>query len=202
MVGMPRPLIRLIRKQRPLFKKKITAEQPGAFTFFHKRIYLYSLSILNNVIFGHLKSTNPKVDEIIHERIVHLLIEEELLEAVLAIGLQFQVGSRGERLSGGQRQKLAIARVLLKKPRILILDEVTSALDNKSQTRIQGLLEARLKGHTTVISVIHRLDTVKNYDKIVVLKTGRVYESGTYAELMENRGLFFDLAVSGPTAEH
>lgn len=202
MVGMPRPLIRLILKQRPLFKKKITAEQPGAFTFFHKRIYLYSLSILNNVIFGHLKSTNPKVDEIIHERIVHLLIEEELLEAVLAIGLQFQVGSRGERLSGGQRQKLAIARVLLKKPRILILDEVTSALDNKSQTRIQGLLEARLKGHTTVISVIHRLDTVKNYDKIVVLNTGRVYESGTYAELMENRGVFFDLAVSGPTAEH
>ena len=201
MVGMPRPLIRLILKQRPLFKKKISEEKPGAFTFFHKRIYMNSLSVLNNVIFGRLKDVSPKVDEIINERIVQLLVEEGVLEAVLEIGLQFQVGSRGDRLSGGQRQKLAIARVLLKKPRILILDEVTSALDNKSQTRIQVLLESRLKGQTTVISVIHRLDTVKNYDKIVVLRSGRVYESGTYSELMENRGLFYELAISEPTTK-
>ena len=199
MVGMPRPLIRLILKQRPLFKKKISEEKPGVFTFFHKRVYMHSLSILNNVIFGRIKDVSPKVDEIINERIVHLLVEEGVLEAVLEIGLQFQVGSRGDRLSGGQRQKLAIARVLLKKPRILILDEVTSALDNKSQTRIQVLFESRLKGQTTLISVIHRLDTVKNYDRIMVLKTGQVYESGTYAELMEKRGLFYDLAVSEPT---
>ena len=201
MVGMPRPLIRLILSQRPLFKKKISEEMPGAFTFFHKRIYMHSLSVLNNVIFGRLKDVSPKVDEIINERIVHLMVEEGVLEAVLEIGLQFQVGSRGDRLSGGQRQKLAIARVLLKKPRILILDEVTSALDNKSQTRIQVLLESRLKGQTTVISVIHRLDTVKNYDKIVVLRSGQVYESGTYAELMENRGLFYELAMSEPTTK-
>ena len=202
MVGMPRPLIRLILRQRPLFKKKISEEQAGAFTFFHKHVYLQSLSILDNVLFGHLKNNRPRVDELITERIVQLLIEQGVLEDVLAIGLQFHVGSRGERLSGGQRQKLAIARVLLKKPKVLILDEVTSALDNKSQARIQGLLESRWKGRVTVISVVHRLDTVKNYDKILVLRSGQVCESGTYSELMGNRGLFFDLAVSGLATKH
>ena len=101
--------------------------------------------------------------------------------------MQFQVGTRGERLSGGQRQKLAIARVLLKKPRMLILDEVTSALDNKSQTRIQGLLETHWKGRATMIAVAHRLDTVKNFDRIMVMKAGRISESGTYTELMGAR---------------
>lgn len=155
---------------------------------------------MNNIFFGQLKTTNPKVDELINERIVQLLIEEEILASVIAIALQFEVGSRGERLSGGQRQKMAIACVLLKKPQILILDEVTSALDNKSQTRIQRLLESRLKWHTSVISVIHRLGTVKNYDQIAVMRSGRICESGTYAELMEHRGLFYDLAITDPAS--
>ena len=92
--------------------------------------------------------------------------------------MDYQVGSKGENLSGGQRQKLAIARVFLKAPRLMIMDEATSALDNKSQARIQDLLERRWKGRTTVISVVHRLDIVKNYDKIAVMKAGKNHRNG------------------------
>lgn len=197
MVGVPAALTRQILRQRPLFKKKISADRPAAFTFFHKTVYLNSFSILNNIFFGRLKAANPQVEESINQRIIRLLIEEEILEKVLEIGMQFQVGSRGDRLSGGQRQKLAIARVLLKKPPVLILDEATSALDNKSQARIQGLLETHWKGRATMIAVAHRLDTVKNFDRIMVMKAGQVCESGTYTELMERRGLFYDLALGG-----
>ena len=98
--------------------------------------------------------------EKINQSIIHLLIEEDLLETIIEIGLKFQVGSKGDRLSGGQRQKLAIARVFLKAPTILIMDEATSALDNKSQARIQNLIETRWKGKNTLISVVHRLDWV------------------------------------------
>jgi ABC-type multidrug transport system fused ATPase/permease subunit len=102
----------------------------------------------------------------------------------------------GDRLSGGQRQKLAIARVLLKEPRILIMDEATSALDNKSQARIQRLMETRWKGKRTVISVVHRLDSINNFDRVAVMKAGKIIEFGTYPELMENEGVLYEL-VSG-----
>jgi ABC-type polar amino acid transport system ATPase subunit len=195
MVAVPEAFTRQILRQRPLFKKKISADRPAAFTFFHKTVYLSSFSILNNIFFGRLKVANPRVEESINQRIIRLLIEEGIIEKVLEIGMQFQVGSRGDRLSGGQRQKLAIARVLLKKPPVLILDEATSALDNKSQARIQGLLETHWKGRATVIAVAHRLDTVKNFDRIILMKAGQICESGTYAELMERRGPFYDLAL-------
>ena len=93
--------------------------------------------------------------------------------------MQFQVGSKGDRLSGGQRQKLAIARAFLKTPRILIMDEATSGLDNNSQARIQNQLDTRWK-KSTVISVVHRLDITKTYDSIAVLKAGKIVEMGTY----------------------
>ena len=116
-----------------------------------------------------------------------------MLEAVVSLGMQFEVGGRGERLSGGQRQKLAIARALLKHSRLLILDEATSALDNKSQARIQHLLSYRLRGKATVVAVVHRLDTLKGYDRIAVMKSGQIRESGGYEELMSAKGLLFSL---------
>ena len=107
--------------------------------------------------------------------------------------MQFDVGSKGGRLSGGQCQKLAIARIFLKNPKILIMDEATSALDNNSQARIQNLLERLWKGKSTVISVIHRLDIIKNYDRIAVMKGGKVGEFGTYNELIEKKGMLYEL---------
>ncbi|MGB6382186.1 MAG: ATP-binding cassette domain-containing protein, partial [Syntrophobacteria bacterium] len=129
----------------------------------------------------------------IDQSIIQVLIEEDLLETIVEIGMEFQVGSKGDRLSGGQRQKLAIARVFLKAPRVLIMDEATSALDNKSQARIQSLLDTRWKGQSTLIAVVHRLDIIKSYDKIAVMKAGRIGEMGTYDDLVAKKGMLYEL---------
>jgi ABC-type multidrug transport system fused ATPase/permease subunit len=142
-----------------------------------------------------MKTQDHKAQDDINEQIVQLLVEEDLLENVVKIGLQFQVGSKGDRLSGGQRQKLAIARAFLKKPKILIMDEATSALDNQSQTRIQSLLDTHWKRKSTLIAVVHRLDIIKGYDKIGVMKSGKIEEMGSYDELMAKKGLLYELAT-------
>jgi ABC-type multidrug transport system fused ATPase/permease subunit len=107
--------------------------------------------------------------------------------------MEFQAGSKGDKLSGGQRQKLAIARAMLKAPNMLIMDEATSALDNKSQARIQNLLDTRWKGKSTLIAVVHRLDIIKNYDKVAVMKAGKIGEFGTYDELIAKKGMLYEL---------
>jgi len=150
-------------------------------------------SILNNIFFGRARTDMDKAQDLINQSVIHLLIEEDLLEDVAKIGMKFDVGSMGDRLSGGQRQKLAIARVLLKQPRIVIMDEATSALDNKSQSRIQNIIDTRWKGKRTVISVVHRLDSIVNYDKIAVMKDGKIMEIGTYQELLDKKGGLYQL---------
>jgi ABC-type multidrug transport system fused ATPase/permease subunit len=113
---------------------------------------------------------------------------------MIEIGMDFKVGTKGNNLSGGQQQKLAIARTFLKSPPIIILDEATSALDNNSQKRIQSVLSRHWKGKSTIIAVVHRLDIVKDYDRIVFLKAGKIVELGTYDELMDKKGYFYELA--------
>jgi ABC-type multidrug transport system fused ATPase/permease subunit len=193
MVALPDFLETLILEGRALFREHISAKDPDAFTFYQMAEYIYSESILNNIFFGHTTSTSQQGEELINQSIIALLIEEDLLEAIIEIGLHYEVGNKGDRLSGGQRQKLAIARIFLKAPKILIMDEATSALDNKSQTRIQNLIETRWKKKKTVISVAHRLDTIKNYDKVAVMKAGRVLELGAYDELMARKGALYEL---------
>jgi ABC-type bacteriocin/lantibiotic exporter with double-glycine peptidase domain len=107
--------------------------------------------------------------------------------------MQYQVGNRGDALSGGQQQKLAIARVLLKKPSVLIMDEATSGLDNESQARIQQLLEDQWQGKSTLLAVVHRLDIIEKYDKVAVMKDGKIFEIGAYRDLMDKQGLLFEL---------
>jgi ABC-type multidrug transport system fused ATPase/permease subunit len=140
-----------------------------------------------------MKTVNPRAQEKINQSIIHLLVEEDFLETIMEIGMQFEVGSKGDRLSGGQRQKLAIARAFLKKPRFLIMDEATSALDNTSQSRIQNLLENKWKGKSSLIAVVHRLDIIKNFDKVAVMKAGKLGEIGTYDELIAKEGLLYEL---------
>ncbi len=183
----------LILEGRALFRDRIAAEEPGAVSFYDLDQYIDSESLLNNILFGKMKSTGERAKEKVSQSIVRLLIEEDLLEAVLGIGMEYPVGNKGEKLSGGQRQKLAVARTLLKKPRILLMDEATSGLDNASQARIQDLLETRWKGTATVISVVHRLDIIKNYDKVAVMKAGKLVEIGPYRELMEKKGVLYEL---------
>jgi ABC-type multidrug transport system fused ATPase/permease subunit len=193
MAALPEILEMLILEGRALFRQKIAEDDPGAFTLYQMSEYIYSQTILNNIFFGKTKTSNPKAQEIIDQSIIGLLIEEDLLEAIIEIGMHYQVGTKGDKLSGGQQQKLAIARIFLKAPRILIMDEATSALDNKAQMRIQNLLETRWKKNNTVISVVHRLDTIKNYDKVAVMKAGKILETGTYDELMARKGMLYEL---------
>lgn len=192
-VALPEVLEALILEGRHLFREKISADDPDAVTFFQMSQYIFSQTILNNIFYGKMNIFNPQAQEKINQSIIHLLIEEDFLETIIEIGMQFEVGSKGDRLSGGQRQKLSIARALLKGPPVLILDEATSALDNKSQTRIQNLLENRWKGKSTLISVAHRLDTIKNFDQVAVMKSGKISETGTYDELIAKKGLLYEL---------
>lgn len=193
MVALPEVLETLILNGRSMFRENISTEDPQAFTFYETSRYIYSQTILNNIFFGKMKTTNPQAQERINQSIVHLLIEEDFLETIIEIGLQFEVGSKGDKLSGGQRQKLAIARMLLKNPRFMIMDEATSALDNNSQTRIQNILESHWKGKSTLIAVAHRLDTIKNFDRIAVMKAGKIGEIGPYDELIARKGLLYEL---------
>jgi ABC-type multidrug transport system fused ATPase/permease subunit len=193
MAALPEILEMLILEGRALWHEKIAEDDPEAFTFYQMSEYIYSQTILNNIFFGKTKISKRQAQEIIDQSIIQLLIEEDLLEAIIEIGMHYQVGTKGDRLSGGQQQKLAIARIFLKEPRVLIMDEATSALDNKSQTRIQNLLETRWKKKSTVVSVVHRLDTIKNYDKVAVMKAGKILEMGTYDELMARKGMLYEL---------
>jgi putative ABC transport system ATP-binding protein len=162
--------------------------------------YLYTRTLLDNILFGAVKS-EQLLDEMLRKLIAQTFQDEKFLDEVLDIGLSFEVGSKGDRLSVGQKQKLAIARAFLKDAPILIMDEATASLDNTSQALIQGLLENEFKGKKTVISVIHRLDLTPAYDRVIVLKAGRIVEQGTYDELMARKGDFYELSRAEPRSK-
>ncbi|MFW5490532.1 MAG: ABC transporter ATP-binding protein/permease [Desulfovibrio sp.] len=193
MVRLSQVLENMLLQGRVRFREKMEQEFPDAVIFYDRSEYIHSRSILDNILFGKSKSDASQVQERISQSIIQLLIEEDLLETIVARGMEFQVGSKGDKLSGGQRQKLAIARVFLKNPRIILMDEATSALDNKSQARVQNVLDTRLKGKTTVIAVVHRLDIIKTYDKVAVMKAGKIVECGPYDDLMARKGSLYEL---------
>ncbi|MGB3211440.1 MAG: ABC transporter ATP-binding protein/permease [Desulforhopalus sp.] len=198
------PSIHTMSRLRNDLKEKILAARkafpdwsqsiaPDILTSYSETTYIHGQSILNNIFFGRTKPGRPQAQEIINQSIMHLLVEEDYLERIAAFGMRFQVGTMGDRLSGGQRQKLAIARVLIKQPNIILMDEATSALDNKSQSRIQRLMTTRWKGKRTVIAAVHRLDIIGTFDKVAVMKAGKLVEFGTYQELIEQKGILHEL---------
>jgi ATP-binding cassette subfamily B protein len=114
------------------------------------------------------------------------------LIASLPKGLDTLVGDRGYRFSGGEKQRLAIARLLLKAPEIVILDEATAHVDSESEAAIQGAFEIALRGRTSIV-IAYRLSTILKAHQILVVNEGRIVERGTHAELLERRGLYAEL---------
>ncbi len=185
----------MIIEGRKAFRRMMSAQNDSRFVFYKRSEYLTDQAIMANILFGKLTTSDPQVQETFSQFLIQHLISEDILEEIVDIGLNFQVGSMGDKLSGGQKQKLAIARSFLKKAPVIIMDEATSALDNKSQARIQRLIESRWKGTNTLISVVHRLDIIKNFDKVAVMKSGEIVEIGPYDELMEKKGSLYQLVM-------
>jgi ATP-binding cassette subfamily B (MDR/TAP) protein 1 len=117
-----------------------------------------------------------------------------LLFRSLKDGYNTDCGEHGIQLSGGQKQRIAIARAIIRNPAILLLDEATSALDAQSEQVVQEALDRIMSGRTTIV-VAHRLNTIKNADSIAFLGEGKVIERGTYPQLMNKKGAFYNLAT-------
>jgi ATP-binding cassette subfamily B protein len=149
-------------------------------------VYLFSGSIRENIAYGKQDATDAQIREA-----ARLAGADEFIDE-LPDGYDTYVGERGVKLSGGQKQRISIARVFLKNPPILILDEATSALDNESERLVQRSLEALAKGRTT-FTIAHRLTTVRNADRILVLTENGIEESGTHEELLTRGGIYSEL---------
>ena len=145
-------------------------------------VFLWNQTIRENLLYA----TEEEVIEACKRAQIHDFIKD------LPNGYDTVVGERGVRLSGGERQRLAIARVFLHKPDVLLLDEPTSALDAKTEARLQKELERMYRGKTMIV-VAHRLVTVQNADRIFVVDKGRIIEEGTHSELLDRKGMYYDL---------
>ena len=162
------------------------ASLAAAIGFVTQESYLFHDTILANLRYGQPTATLEEIEEAARAAYIHDRIME------FPDGYDTLVGERGYRLSGGEKQRLAIARVLLHDPRILILDEATSALDTASEREVQKALDA-LMGSRTTIAIAHRLSTIVNADIINVIDGGRVVESGPHRDLLRQGGLYASL---------
>lgn len=147
---------------------------------------LFSGTIRENITYG----LNNYSEEELQKAVADADISEFLPS--LPGGLDAQVGEHGDKLSGGQKQRICIARALIRNPRILIMDEATSALDNVAEYHVQKAVNRLVKARTTFI-VAHRLSTIRNADRIVVMENGIAVEIGSYEELMQKGGRFCEL---------
>jgi ATP-binding cassette subfamily B protein len=150
--------------------------------------YLFHASIRDNLRFARPDAGDDEVEDAARAAQIHDLI------ASLPDGYDTMVGERGYRFSGGEKQRIAIARTMLRNPRVLVLDEATSALDTETERQVQLALDRLSEGRTT-IAIAHRLSTIRDADQIVVLDQGRIVERGTHEELLELGGRYSELVA-------
>ena len=178
---------REIRDNLPSWSKK--------FGLVPQELCVFDDSLRRNVAFG---VSDPEVDD---EQIIKVLRLANLADLVHSLpdGLDTNLGESGSLLSGGQRQRLVLARSLYRDPEILVLDEATSALDHKNESQISHMLK-NLSGNTTIIFIAHKISTIRNFDKIVVMDAGKIVSTGTYSELVKEsshfRSLISDFTLS------
>jgi ATP-binding cassette, subfamily B, bacterial len=150
--------------------------------------YLLHTTVRENLRYAKPGATDAEIEDAARAAQIHDLI------AGLPDGYDTMVGSRGHRFSGGEKQRLAIARTLLRDPRVLVLDEATSALDTETERAVQKAFDTLAQGRTT-ITIAHRLSTVRNADQIVVLDHGHISEAGTHTSLIAGNGRYAELAA-------
>lgn len=146
-------------------------------------VFLFTGTVRENIAYGKRNATNEEIMEAAKRAHLHEVIEQ------LPNGYDTQIGERGLKLSGGQKQRLAIARTFLKNPPILILDEATSALDTETERLIQRSLDELSENRTTLV-IAHRLATIRNADRIIVVTEEGIAEQGSYEQLLQNDGIF------------
>ncbi len=170
--------------------REVTQDSLRSFMgFVPQETLLFAGSIRDNIAFARPEASLEEIREAARAANAAEFIED------LPEGYDTQVGERGVKLSGGQQQRIAIARALLRNPRILILDEATSSLDQTSEQVVHQALRTLLQGRTALI-IAHRLSTIRDADRILVINNGRVVEEGTHDELMAQGGLYWNLYQS------
>ena len=147
---------------------------------------LFNDSLGNNIRYGRVNATEQSLEQAID------MAQLSDFVAQLPEGLDTQVGERGLKLSGGEKQRVAIARTLLKNPPVVIFDEATSSLDSQSEQGILTAMNALANAHTSIV-IAHRLSTIKDADQIIVLKDGQIAEQGSHTELLSARGVYYQL---------
>ena len=184
-----------VLKARHAFAENLPEQLQGAIEFYDRSTFNSAGTIQDNILFGKLSYGQAGGAERVGEIISQIVIDLGLRDPIMAVGLDFHVGIGGGRLSAVQRQKLGLARALLKRPDILILNEATSSLDGASQTALLASLRDEMKGRG-IVWALNRAAMAEGFDQILVMKAGRVAELGTWNDLNQEGSELSELLQS------
>jgi ABC-type multidrug transport system fused ATPase/permease subunit len=184
---------------RRRFAETLPPDLAATFAAYDRTRYFAGGTILENILFGKVVATSSAAVKKVNAIVEEVISANELRGVVMEAGLDYHVGLSGSRLSAMQRQKIAIARALIKRPHILILDEAVGALETDKRAEMHQRITSAMKGRT-VIAVVDRIDLARYYERVIVLEGGKVADGGPYDELIAKEGLFRDLAVQAGIA--